>query len=51
MCALILEPLLDSNIDSITDLGLVNNSWWFRQPNKGDDVDSNVVLLAELITK
>ena len=51
MCALILEPLLNSNIDSITDLDLYNNLWWFKQPNQGDHIDSNIVLLAELITK
>ena len=51
MCALIIEPLLNSNIDSITDLDLYNNLWWFKQPNQGDHIDSNIVLLAELITK
>ena len=50
MCALFLEPLLNSNIDSITDLNLLNNIEWFSQSQQGD-VDSNIVLLAELITK
>ena len=29
MCALIIEPLLNSNIDSITDLVITNNTTWF----------------------
>ena len=29
MCALILEPLLNSNIDSIVELDLTNNEFWF----------------------
>ena len=50
MCALILEPLLNSNIDSIADLNLFNNTEWFSFSQQGG-IDSNVVLLAELITK
>ena len=50
MCALVLEPLLNSNIDSIADLDITNNLYWFGKANQ-DNVDSNIVLLTELITK
>ena len=50
MCALILEPLLNSNVDSIADLNITNNLYWFNESYQGD-VHNNVVLLSELITK
>ena len=51
MCALILEPLLNSNIDSIVDLNLLDNQQWFRKSEYDDDLDNNVLLITELITK
>ena len=41
---IVLESLLTSTIDSITDLNLGDNSAWFKQPANGD-------LLAELLSK
>ena len=32
MCALFLEPLLNSNIDTIADLDITNNPLWFKTP-------------------
>ena len=44
---LVLEILLSSSIDSITDLDLRENLSWF----KGEERKGNVDLLMELITK
>ena len=48
---LILESLLSSNIDSITELDLAYNSSWFKNPKIGEDRSGNVDLLVELINK
>ena len=48
---LILESLLSSNIDSITDLNLSENSSWFKHPVTKKVRAGNVDLLAELISK
>ena len=48
---LILEALLSSNIDSITDLNLVNNYSWFKNPNTREERSGNIDLLVELILK
>ena len=48
---LVLETLLSSNVDTITDLDLSGNSSWFKHPETGDERSSNVDLLAELIFK
>ena len=42
----VLETLLSSNIESITDLNLRDNRSWFNEESL-----SNVSLLAELISK
>ena len=44
---LVLEILMSSNIDSITDLDFSQNPSWF----KGEARSGNVDLLVELITK
>ena len=48
---LVLEVLLSSNIDSITDLGLSGNESWFKNPNSLEERSYNVDLLLELISK
>ena len=48
---LVLETLLNSDINTITDLNLSLNSSWFKHPDTGEERPSNVELLAELITK
>ena len=48
---LILETLLSSNVDTITDLDLSGNSSWFKHPDTGEERSSNVDLLTELISK
>ena len=44
---LVLETLLSSNIDSITDINLRTNPSWFKEEERQGNVD----LLMELITK
>ena len=46
MGELILEALLSSNIESITELNLSSNDSWFMKGRQG-----NIDLLTELITK
>ena len=48
---LVLETLLNSNINSIIDLNLGDNSSWFKHPDTEEERSSNVDLLAELISK
>ena len=47
---LILEPLLSSNIDSITELSLARNFSWFKHPDSEQE-RAGLDLLAELISK
>ena len=47
----ILEALLNSNIQSITDLVFSNNQSWFYHPYSQGDRSGNVELLAELISR
>ena len=51
MGELVLETLLSSNIDSITNLNLSKNSSWFKNPDTGEERSSNADLLAELVSK
>ena len=46
---LVFETLLNSNIESITDLNLRENRSWFWNPVTREERSSNVDLLAELI--
>ena len=48
---LVLEILLSSNIDSITDLDISFNDSWFKNPSTGEERSGNVDLLVELIAK
>ena len=48
---LVLETLLNSSIDSITDLNLGSNYSWFYHPDTEEERSGNVDLLAELISK
>ena len=48
---LVFETLLSSNVDTIIDLDLSGNSSWFKHPDTGEEISSNVGLLAELIYK
>ena len=48
---LVLEILLSSNVNTITDLDLSGNSSWSKHPDTGNERSSNVDLLAELISK
>ncbi len=47
----VLEALLSSKINSITDLNLSSNSSWFEHPDTEEERVVSVDLLAELITK
>ena len=51
MGELVLESLLSSDIDSITDLNLRFNASWFKHSNTQEERSNNVDLLAELISK
>ena len=48
---LVLEILMSSNIDSITNLNLRSNESWFKNPNTEEERSGNVDLLVELIAK
>ena len=48
---LVLETLLSSSIDSITNLSFRTNSSWFNHPDTNEERSNNVDLLAELISK
>ena len=49
---LVIELLLSSNIEFITDLSIYDNlSWWFKGSRMKEERSSNVDLLAELISK
>ena len=48
---LILETLLSSNIESITDLNFHYNESWFKGRDSEEERFSNVNLLIELISK
>ena len=51
MGEIVLETLLSSNIDSITDLNFSSNNSWFKHPVTKEERTSNVDLLVELISK
>ena len=51
MGELVLETLLSSNIDSITNLNLDGNFSWFKHRATNEERSSNVDLLAELISR
>ena len=51
ICETILESLLSSNIDSITNLNLGSNKSWFKNSGTNQEICSNAVLLSELISK
>lgn len=51
MGEIVLETLLSSNIDSITDLNLSDNYSWFYHPETHEERTINIELLAELISK
>ena len=46
----VLEALLGSNIQSITDLNLYGNSSWFKNPETQEEKSGSVDLLVELIS-
>ena len=46
---LVLETLLNSSIDSITEIYFDSNSSWFWHPVTGEERSGNVNLLTELI--
>ena len=48
---LILEILLNSNIESIINFNIGNNSSWFKHPFTKEERFSNVELLTEFISK
>ena len=48
---LVLETLLNSNIEFITDLNLSYNLSWFKHPDTQEERPSNVDLLVEFISK
>ena len=48
---LVLEILLNSSIDTITNLDLDSNSSWFYNFNTGEERSGNVDLLVELLSK
>ena len=48
---LVLETLLSSNIESITDLNLLYNNSWFKHSITKEERSSNVDLIVELISK
>ena len=48
---LILETLLSSRIDSITDLSLSSNRSWFWDPKNDEERFSNKEMLLEVISK
>ena len=43
---LVLETLLNSNIDTITDLNFKNNFSWFEHPETREERSNNVDLIA-----
>ena len=47
---LVLEALLNSNIQSITDLNLCSNGSWFKHPDTQEERVGSVELLAEVIS-
>lgn len=47
----VLEALMSSNIESITELDLSNNESWFNQTHLQEERKGNVDLLLELTTK
>ena len=47
----VLEALLSSNIDTITNINLRDNRSWFRHPDTKEEIEDNGGLLAELISK
>ena len=47
----ILESLLSSNIDSITDLNLRGNESWFKDEISNHEICSNADLVSEIISK
>ena len=51
MGELVLEALLNSNIDTITDLNIEGNLSWFRHPGTKEERYCNVNLLLELFSK
>ena len=51
MGELVLEALLSSTIDTITDLNLGGNWSWFQHPDTNNERFGNVDLLLDLITK
>ena len=51
MGEIVLETLLASNIETITDLNLRGNLSWFNHPITKEERTSNVNLLADLISK
>ena len=48
---IVFETLLNSNIDSITNFDLSNNTEWFKHPETKEESTSNVELLLEVISK
>ena len=48
---IILEAILSSNIQSITDLNINENPSWFKHPDTQEDRSGSVDLLVELISK
>ena len=46
ICELVLESLLSSNIDTITNLNLSNNKSWFNHPDTQQERSGNIDLLA-----
>ena len=46
ICELVLESLLSSNIDSVTNLNLSYNQSWFKHPDTEEEKSGNINLLA-----
>ena len=46
ICEYVLESLLSSNIDSITNLNLEENDSWFKRPDTEEEKSGNIDLLA-----
>ena len=46
ICELVLESLLSSNIDSVTNLNLSENMSWFKHPDTSEEKSGNIDLLA-----
>ena len=51
ICEMIIETLLNSNIETISELNLSHNKSWFKHPETQEERSSNVDLLTVLISR